>query len=136
MEQFKLFVFFRIHPFIGITIVSVVAIFALGLFFYSAPTAYGIPFGGTVSFYVPSCAPSFVPPPGSNTCTACPLCGVTPACVSVGELVVSGTTYCPTAVPPGLPFINGFPRVGGWILGLGEPLTPHGIIPQVTGVSN
>ena len=134
MEQLKMFAFFRVHPFIGIVIVSVVAIFALGLFFYSAPTAYGIPFGGQVTAYNFCLTTDLGTPPPLTCMSTCPLgCGVTSVvCGNLNELQVGGQVYCPAKT---FPYITGgMPRIGGWILGLGTPNIPMGITPP-TGVS-
>jgi len=130
METLKAFAYFRIHPFLSIAIVIVAGIAGVIVFMYSVPTAYGIPFGGSVSFYNPSCNASFVQV--SGICTACPQCGQQPTCTGLQELVVSGTGYCPVV---GFPFIAGKPKPGGFVLGLAIPAPAPGGVLMPTGVS-
>lgn len=128
MEKIKSVAYFRIHPVYGILIVIVVTLVSMLLFMYSAPYAYGIPFGGQVSKYQPVCVlDSACGPQGCTTCTiSCPQCGSYPyICAGLSEIIVDGQAYCPQQ---GFPYLGtGKPRSGGWILGFGEPSIVAGL---------
>jgi len=130
METLKIFAYFRIHPFIGITIVSIVGIISMAIFLYKAPAAYGfIPFGGMVTAF----NPCVVTDPNTGICGNCWRCGVTYpfGCSGMNEVMVSGIVYCPLKthiyLGTGAP-----PFIGKFILGLGVPLF---IFAPITGTN-
>ena len=92
METLKIFAYFRIHPFIGIMIVSIVGIISMVIFLFKAPAAYGfIPFGGMVTAFTPC----VITDSNTGKCGTCKECGVTYpfACNSMNEVMVSNVVY-------------------------------------------